>query len=100
MDDVPDWVNNTPCNPRQLAVFQAFEAHKAAIKSGGTAKFRSVREPAKSIRFQKNNWKNGAFYPSLTKNLEFKSTELIPDLMKFEPILSLDRGRWFIEKYS
>ena len=96
MNDVPDWVNNTPYNPRQLAVFQAFDAHKAAKKSGGAAKFRSVREPAKSIRFQKDNWKNGTFYPSLTKNLEFKSTELIPDLMKFEPILSLDRGRWFI----
>jgi putative transposase len=97
MDDVPlAWVKNTPYNPRQLAVFQAFEAHKAAKKSGGVAKFRSVREPAKSIRFQKDNWKNGTFYPSLTKNQEFKSTELIPDIMKFEPILSLDRGRWFI----
>ncbi|EDZ93196.1 hypothetical protein AmaxDRAFT_4080 [Limnospira maxima CS-328] len=27
----------TPYNPRQLAVFQADEAHKAAIKSGGDA---------------------------------------------------------------
>jgi putative transposase len=96
MDDVPDWVNNTPYNPRQLAIFQAFEAHKAAKKSGGAAKFRSVREPAKSIRFQKDNWKNGTFYPSLTKNLDFKSTEIIPDVMEFEPILSLDRGRWFV----
>jgi putative transposase len=96
MNDVPEWVNNTPYNPRQMAVFQAFEAHKAASRAGGSAKFRSVREPAKSIRFQKDNWKQGKFYPSLTKELEFKSTEMLPDVMKFEPILSLDRGRWFI----
>lgn len=51
MDMAPSWVSQTPYNPRQLAVFQAYEAHKAARRSGGDAKFRSVREPVKSIRF-------------------------------------------------
>lgn len=96
MNASPDWVNNTPYNPRQLAVFQAIEAHKAAKKAGGQAAWRSVREPVKSIRFQKDNWKSGTFYPSLTKNQEFKSTELIPEVMAYEPVLLLDRGRWFI----
>jgi len=96
MDIAPAWVCQTPYNPRQLAVFQAFEAHKAARKSGGDAKFRSVREPVKSIRFQKDNWKKGTFYPTQTKGLGFKASEPIIDKMQHEPTLVLDRGRWFI----
>ncbi|WP_254565193.1 transposase [Oscillatoria sp. HE19RPO] len=96
MDMAPSWVSQTPYNPRQLAVFQAYDAHKAARKSGGDAKFRSVREPVKSIRFQKDNWKNGTFYPTQTKGLRFKASEPIIDKMHHEPTLVLDRGRWFI----
>lgn len=70
----PEWVSQAPYNPRQLAVFQAYEAHKAAKKSGGNAKFRSVREPVKSIRFQKDNWKKKTFYPTQTKGLSFKAS--------------------------
>ncbi|MEQ9551166.1 MAG: transposase [Coleofasciculus sp. G3-WIS-01] len=92
----PEWVSQAPYNPRQLAVFQAYEAHKAAKKSGGDAKFRSVREPVKSIRFQKDNWKKKTFYPTQTKGLSFKASEPIIDKMHHEPTLVLDRGRWFI----
>ncbi|MEQ9233181.1 RNA-guided endonuclease InsQ/TnpB family protein [Coleofasciculus sp. E2-BRE-01] len=96
MSLAPEWVNQTPYNPRQLAVFQAYEAHKSARSSGGDAKFRSVREPVKSIRFQKDNWKKGTFYPTQTKGLEFKASEPIVEKMYHEPTLVLDRGRWFI----
>ncbi|NEP48587.1 MAG: transposase [Moorea sp. SIO3C2] len=96
MSDVPEWVSNTPYNPRQLAVFQAFEAHKAAKKSGGLPKFRKYSDPVQSIRFQKDNFKKGTFYPRETKGLSFKSSEPLPDKMTHEPILSIDRGRWFI----
>ncbi|MEQ8755781.1 MAG: transposase [Coleofasciculus sp. G1-WW12-02] len=96
MSLAPSWVSQTPYNPRQLAVFQAFEAHKSARKSGGDAKFRSVREPVKSIRFQKDNWKKGTFYPTQTKGLSFKAREPIIEVMHHEPTLVLDRGRWFI----
>ena len=92
----PEWVSQAPYNPRQLAVFQAYEAHKAAKKSGGDAKFRSVREPVKSIRFQKDNWKKKTFYPTQTKGLSFQASEPIIDKMHHEPTLVLDRGRWFI----
>ena len=95
MDMAPSWVRETPYNPRQLAVFQAYEA-LAARKSGGDAKFRSVREPVKSIRFQKDNWKKGTFYPTQIKGLSFKASEAIIDKMHHEPTLVLDRGRWFI----
>lgn len=96
MSLAPVWVSLAPYSPRQLAVFQAFEAHKAAKKSGGDAKFRSVREPVKSIRFQKSNWKNGTFYPTKTKGLSFKASEPIIEAMQHEPTLVLDRGRWFM----
>ncbi|WP_324629820.1 RNA-guided endonuclease InsQ/TnpB family protein [Phormidium sp. CCY1219] len=96
MDMAPSWVSQTPYNPRQLAVFQAYEAHKAARRSRGDASFRSVREPVKSIRFQKDNWKKGTFYPTQTKGLGFKASEPIIDKMHHEPTLVLDRGRWFI----
>ena len=59
-------------------------------------KFRSVREPVKSIRFQKNNWKKGTFYPTRTKGLNFKASEPLVARMQHEPTLVLDRGRWFI----
>jgi putative transposase len=96
MSCAPAWVGKTPYNPRQLAVFQAVEAHQAAKKTGGHAKFRSVRDPVKSIRFQKDNWKQGTFYPTQTKGLSFISTEPIVETMEHEPTLVLDRGRWFI----
>ncbi|NEO16472.1 MULTISPECIES: transposase [unclassified Moorena] len=96
MLDVPEWVNQTPYNPRQLAVFQAFEAHKAAIKSGGHTKFRRYGDPVQSIRFQKSNFSKGVFYPRQTKGLTFTSSEPLPEQMTHEPILSIDRGRWFI----
>jgi putative transposase len=96
MDIAPSWVSQTPYNPRQLAVFQAFDANKVARKSGGDAQFRSAREPVKSIRFQKDNWKKGTFYPTQTKGLSFKASEPIIDKMQHEPALVLDRGRWFI----
>jgi len=96
MDYAPIWVNKTPYNPRQLAIFQAVEAHKAAKKKGGFAKFRSIRDQVKSIRFQKDNWKFGTFYPQTTKGLTFKSSEPIPKKFEYEPTLLLERSRWFI----
>ena len=96
MSCAPAWVGKTPYNPRQLAGFQAVEAHQAAKKTGGHAKFRSVRDPVKSIRFQKDNWKQGTFYPTQTFGLSFISTEPIVETMEHEPTLVLDRGRWFI----
>lgn len=103
MDSAPEWVNNCPYNPRQLAIFQATEAHKAAKKVGGEAKFRSIRDQVKSIRFQKDNWKGSTFYPQAVKDLKFKASEELPIKFEFEPTLLLERGRWFIcyaEKYE
>ena len=96
MDSVPIWVSEQPYNPRQMAVFQAFEAHKAAKKSKGIAKFRSRFDVSQTIRFQVSNWKSGTFYPQVTKGLSFKGSEPIIEVMEHEPTLSLINGQWFI----
>ncbi|MEG3845742.1 transposase [Microcoleus sp. herbarium19] len=96
MDSAPAWVSQQPYNPRQMAVFQAFEAHKAAKKSKGMAKFRSRFDGAQTIRFQVANWKSGTFYPQATKGLLFKAAEPIVEVMEHEPTLSLTNGQWFI----
>jgi putative transposase len=96
MDSAPIWVSEQPYNPRQMAVFQAFEAHKAAKKSKGIAKFRSRFDRSQTIRFQVSNWKSGTFYPQATKGLSFKVSEPIADVMEHEPTLSLINGQWFI----
>jgi putative transposase len=96
MDLAPAWVSEQPYNPRQMAVFQAFEAHKAAKKSKGMAKFRSRFDASQTIRFQTSNWKSGTFYPLSTKGLSFKASEPIIEEMQHEPTLSLSDGQWFI----
>ncbi len=96
MDSAPNWVSQQPYNPRQLAVFQAYEAHKASGKSKGIAKFRSCKAPAQTIRFQTGNWKSNTFYPRETKGLSFKAAEPILELMQHEPTLSLNNGQWLI----
>jgi putative transposase len=96
MDAAPPWVSEQPYNPRQMAVFQAFEAHKAAKKSQGMAKFRSRFDTSQTIRFQKTNWKSKTFYPQGTKGLEFKASEPVPEIMQHEPTLSCVNGQWFI----
>ena len=96
MDSAPQWISNQPYSPRQMAVFQAFEAHKAAKKSGGSAKFRSMRDASQTIRFMKSNWSKNTFYPQATKGLTFKASEPIISDMQHEPSLSLINGQWFI----
>lgn len=96
MDSAPNWVSEQPYNPRQMAVFQAYEAHKAAKKSGGNAKFRSRFDTSQTIRFQTSNWKSGTFYPQATKGLNFKASESILEVMQHEPTLSLINKQWFI----
>ena len=96
MDSAPEWVSQQPYNPRQLAVLQACEAHKAACKSKGIAKCRSCKAPTQTIRFQTANWKSNTFYTRETKGLSFQAAEPILEVMQHEPTLSLINGQWFI----
>ncbi len=96
MSQAPEWVDNCPYNPRQAAVFQAFDAHQAAKKLGGYAKYRSRFDGAKTIRFQTSNWKNNTFYPQATKGLTYRAAETIDEKISHDPTLSLINGQWFI----
>ncbi|NEP52798.1 MAG: transposase [Moorea sp. SIO3C2] len=96
MSDVPEWVGKTPYSPRESAIFQAFEAHKAAKKVNGETKFRRFSDQVQSIRFNKVNFRKGTFYPKQTKGLAFSSSEFLPEKMSHDPILTVDKGRWFI----
>ena len=96
MDMAPEWVSEQPYNPRQAAVFQAYDAHKAAIKSRGRCRYRTYRDTSRTIRFQVSNWKSGTFYPRATKGLTFKASEKIVDVMAHEPTLSYTNNQWFI----
>ncbi|NEO12110.1 MAG: IS200/IS605 family element transposase accessory protein TnpB [Moorea sp. SIO1F2] len=96
MSEVPEWVSKTPYSPRESAIFQAFEAHKAAKKVDGEAKFRKFSDPVQSIRFNKVNFRKGTFYPKETKGRVFHSSESMPEKILHDPTLVIDRGRWFI----
>jgi putative transposase len=63
MDAAPEWVSKQPYNPRQLAVFQAFEAHKVAVKLKNLANFISCKNTSQILIFYTNNWQNQTFYP-------------------------------------
>ena len=73
--DLPEWVKQSPCHIRQNAIFDAYGAYKASKK----AKFRSCRERNQTIKFNNSNFSNGRWYPKLSKGLEFKASEPIPD---------------------
>lgn len=95
MESVPDWVSNAPYNPRQAAVFQAWEAFRNT-QDKSQPKFRSCRRTSKTIKFQKSNWSNNCFYPRQTQGLSYKTSEELPTQMPTDPSLNYQNGRWFI----
>ena len=89
--DLPEWVKQSPCHIRQNAIFDAYGAYKASKK----AKFRSCRERNQTIKFNNSNFSNGRWYPKLSKGLEFKASEPIPDNCSLATGLTWNKGRWF-----
>lgn len=89
--DLPDWIKSTPCHMRQNAVF---DAHKAYLASP-YAKYRSIRNPRSTIKFNDSNFRDGMWFKSYVKGLNFKSSEPIPTSCKYGTQLVLHRGNWF-----
>jgi putative transposase len=89
--DLPKWVKETPCHIRQNAIFDAWRAFKASRD----AKFRSVRNSSQCIKFNDSNFKNGAWYPKLTKGMKFQASECIPDSCSQSTQLQKIKDRWF-----
>ena len=104
MGIIPDWVNSTPFNVRGAAVLDAHAAFKKTSRENkSNPKFRSCRKPLQSLKLQSVNWKQGTIYPTHKTDLgvklsEFKinPSESIPDVIKSDFSVVLDRGRWFI----
>jgi putative transposase len=89
--DLPEWVKKTPCHIRQNAIFDAWRAFKASRD----AKFSSVRNPSQCIKFNDSNFKNGTWYPKLTKGMKFYASEPIPSSCSQGTQLQKVKDRWF-----
>ncbi len=89
--DLPDWVKEVPCHIKQNAVFDAHQAYSASRD----AKFRSIRNPQQSIKFNNCNLANGKWYYNKTRQLNFISSESIPTSCEYGTQLVYRRGAWF-----
>ncbi|MCC3527383.1 MAG: transposase [Microcoleus sp. PH2017_22_RUC_O_B] len=81
-NNAPDWVKECPYNPKGAAVLDAHEAFvrslKIGTKQGVAGRFRSWRDPKRSIKFQPENYCLGTWYPEQVKGLLFKASEPLP----------------------
>ena len=89
--DLPEWVKNTPCHVRQNAIFDAHRAYSASLD----AKYRSIRNPRSTMKFNDSNFRDGMWFKSYVKGLKFTTSELIPSSCKYATQLVLHRGNWF-----
>ncbi|MEK9515356.1 MULTISPECIES: RNA-guided endonuclease InsQ/TnpB family protein [Limnospira] len=89
--DLPQWVKETPCHIRQNAIFDAYQAYRASRD----AKFRSIRNPRQTIKFNDSNFTKGTWYSQLTKTLSFKASEPVPVRCEYGTQLVYRRGLWF-----
>jgi putative transposase len=89
--DLPAWVKETPCHIRQNAIFDAHQAYSASRN----ARFKSIREPRQTIKFNDCNFSQGKWYSRLTSKLGFSSSEPIPSRCDYGTQLVYRRGKWF-----
>ncbi|NMF67074.1 transposase [Brasilonema octagenarum UFV-OR1] len=89
--DLPDWVKEVPCHIKQNAIFDAHQAYSASRD----AKFRSVRNPQQSIKFNNSNLTNGKWYYNKTKKMNFVVSEPMPTSCEYGTQLVYKRGTWF-----
>lgn len=89
--DLPQWVKDAPCHIRQNAIFDAHQAYFASKD----CKFRSCRTPQQTIKFNDCNFKDGTWYPRLTKGLTFIASEPVPQQCDQATQLIKCKGRWF-----
>lgn len=90
--DLPEWVKDTPCHIRQNAIFDAHQAYTAS----GDCKFRNCHAPRQTIKFNNSNYRQGRWYPNLTKKLNFTTSEPIPNTTRYaSQLIKLKTGEWF-----
>ncbi len=91
----PDWVNCLPGHQLQEAVADAVDAFKQAKKEKGIAKFKSCRAFSQVIKFKVGNFKNGTWYPRLSKGLSYHTPLPIPEHCSYGTQLVYQKGKWF-----
>lgn len=83
LNNVPDWVRETPYSFRVQAVYDAHEAMTSSRKSGTkqseAGRFRSVRDRVQAIKFRPEDYKNGTWFPDETTRMSFQSAEVLPN---------------------
>ncbi|MEG4347513.1 transposase [Microcoleus sp. A003_D6] len=89
--DLPKWVKDAPCHIRQNAIFDAHRAYSASKD----AKYRSIRDPRSTVKFNDANFIDGMWFKSKVKGLKFTTSEPIPTSCKYGTQLVLNRGNWF-----
>lgn len=107
----PEWVTRTPFNPRGDAILRAHSAFMdMAFGDRLKPRFRSCRQPVKSMTLQSSNWgmvthkeqqlgfKAPITYPSRAdvKGCQVNPSEPLCCEMPSDFSILLDRGRWFI----
>ncbi|NJK65632.1 MAG: transposase [Microcoleus sp. SU_5_3] len=89
--DLPKWVKETPCHIRQNAIFDADRAYCVSKD----AKYRSIRNPRSTVKFNAADFISGMWFKSKVKKLKFTVSEPIPTSCKYGTQLVLHRGNWF-----
>jgi putative transposase len=89
--DLPEWVKNTPCHLRQNAIFDAHRADSASRD----AKYRSIRNPRSTMKFNDSNFRDRMWFKSKVKGLKFTASEPFPVSCKYGTQLVRHRGNWF-----
>lgn len=116
----PDWVAECPYSPREESVFDAKTAfYKTAVKNKSNPRFKSCREPVKSLKIGAKYWNpftegkgndkqvaGFTHYPKLKasingktvriKDLQINPVEPLCGEMPSEFTILVDKGRWFI----
>ena len=89
---LPEWVKETPCHIRQNAIFDAHQAYNASKD----CQFRSCHASRQTMKFNHSNFAQGKWYPSVTKGLEFESSEPIPLKNAYATqLIKSKSGEWF-----
>lgn len=95
LNNLPSWLRTVPRHPKANAVQDAYDAWKQALANGGEAKFRSCRNQIQSIKFKVGNYKNGTWFPQLTKGMTFVESQPLFNNCSYGTQLVRDRRRWF-----
>ncbi|MGY2727476.1 putative transposase [Thermostichus sp. OS-CIW-21] len=89
--DLPEWVKDAPCHIKQNAVVEAW----LAFRRSKDARFRSVRDRSHTLQFNAGNFRNGTWYPKLTRGLAFRASEEMPREWARGTELMRVKDRWY-----